>query len=120
MTEITLQLPEILSNQLALLARQEGVSLDDYVLYGLGLQVTNGYILRRLPSEEVARQAEEFAALLARWGKAASDKTIDQILAEREIGEPDPDLTPELVATVRTRIAEARQRQQATKIKETI
>lgn len=113
MSEITLQLPETLHNQFDLLARQEGVSLNQYVLYALTRQVTDGYVIQRLTPDEVAKQAMDFAARRARWGAATSDKTVDQILAEREIAEPEPDLTPDLVAKLRARIAAAQQQKQA-------
>lgn len=120
MSEILMRLPQTLHNQLELLAGEEGVSLDQYILYSLTNQVANAYTIQRLPAEEVEKQVKDFAALRARWRKATSHKSVDQILAEREIGEPEPDLTPELVAKVRARIAETRQMQQTTRIKETI
>ena len=65
-------------------------------------------LIRRVPLEEVQKQAEEFAALRQRWGAIASNKEMDQILAEREIAEPEPGLTPELVAKLQARFDEAR------------
>ena len=70
--------------------------------------MTSGYVIKRVPLEEIQKQEEEFSALRARWGSLASDKELDQILAEREIAEPDPELIPELVAKVQARIAAAR------------
>lgn len=109
MAEITLQLPDTLYNQLNLLARREGVSLNHYILYALTRQIDTGYILHRLSPEEVTKQQEALAMLLERWGATASDKTIDEFLAEREIAEPEPDLTPDLVAKLRARMAAAQQ-----------
>lgn len=108
MSEITIKLPDTLQYELDFWAQQEGVSLNQYIVYALTRQVTSGYVVQRMSPEEVQKQEEEFIALRARWGALASDKEVDQILAEREIAEPEPELTPELVAKVQARIAAAR------------
>jgi response regulator of citrate/malate metabolism len=113
MSELTIQMPETLRSQLDHLASEEGIPLNQYVLYALTRQVTSGYIVRRVPLEEVQKQSEEFAAIRQRWKDMASDKDVDQILAEREIAEPEPGLTPELVAKIQTMITAARSQRSA-------
>lgn len=49
---------------------------------------------------------------LERLGEAASDVALDEFLAAREIAEPEPGLTPELIAKVQQKIAAARSRRQ--------
>jgi len=119
MSEIMVQLPDTLYHELDFCARQEGVSLNQYILYTLTHQMASGYVMKRVPLEEVQKQEEELIALRTRWRTLASDKKVDQILAEREIAEPDPELTPELVAKVQARIAAARE-QKAMRVKESV
>lgn len=113
MGQIVLQLPETLQKELENKANREGVELSQYILYTLTQQVNTGYIVRVLPPEDVTEQRRQFDALLESWGEAATDEEIDIALASREIAKPEPDLTPDLMAKVRARIAEARQQNQA-------
>ena len=112
MGQVILQLPETLQKELESKANREGVELSQYILYTLTQQVNTEYIVRVLPLKDVAEQRREFDALLDSWGKAATDEEIDAALAAREIAEPEPDLTPDLVAKLRARIAAAQQQQQ--------
>lgn len=113
MSAITLQLPETLRNQLDLLAKQEGVSIHQFILYSLTRQVSTSYITKRIPIAEVWKQQKEFAALRTRWREVASDKGLEQLLAEREISESELELTPEIVAKFQAQVAAARNRESA-------
>ena len=108
MAELLVKLPETLYNQLGMLAQKEGVSLTQYILYSLAHQVETSYRVERISREEVQRQAEEIVALRARWQEITSEKDLDQLLAAREIAEPELELTPELVGKIKARIAAAR------------
>lgn len=110
MSEILLKLPETLYNQLTLIAKEEGISLGQYILYSLTHQVSSGYRLVRVPPAEVAKQEQEYRELRARWKSIAADEDIDKLLAEREMAEPEPELTPEIVAKVQAKIDAARKR----------
>ncbi|MEZ4860848.1 MAG: PIN domain-containing protein [Caldilineaceae bacterium] len=113
MSEIVLQIPETLYNQLYLLAREEGVSLSQYVLYLLAHQASSGYRIVRVAPAEIEKQRQAYQELRERWGAAATDDEIDQLLAEREIAEPEPELTSELVAKVQALIDAARKAEPA-------
>ena len=113
MGQVVLQLPETLQKELEHKANREGVELSQYILYTLTQQVNTGYLVRVLPPEEVTDQRQQFDALLESWGEAATDEEIDAALAAREIAEPEPDLTPDLVTKLRARMAAAQQPNQA-------
>ena len=114
MGEVVLQLPETLQRSLEDSARREGVALPQYILYSLARQSDTTYTVRVLPPTDVATQRAQFSATLERLGEAVSDIALDEFLAAREIAEPEPDLTPELIAKVQQKIAAARSRRQTT------
>jgi hypothetical protein len=107
MSQISVQVPETLHHQLEAMARNEGVSLDQYVLYVLARQASFSYRVEAVSPEEQERQRESFAALRQQLGRASADE-IERALAEREPVEPEPELTPEIIARVRERIEEQR------------
>jgi len=102
MGRLTLRLPETLHQQLINLAKAEGVSLNQYIVYALTKQVTPAYAVQA-GSEESSLQQKAFAALLKELGQA-SPTEIDLVLAERERVEPEPDLSPEVIERVQQRI----------------
>ncbi|RMI26809.1 MAG: toxin-antitoxin system HicB family antitoxin [Calditrichaeota bacterium] len=104
MGQLKLKLPDSLHHQLQALAKSEGVSLSQYILYILTRQVTLHYQVHAVPIEEVERQQIAFAKLLDDLGRAG-DEEIEQVLREREMGQPEPELTPEVVERLRKRIA---------------
>jgi hypothetical protein len=104
MTEILVKLPETLHVQLDLLAQQEGVSINQYILYSLTRQVASGYALKRTSANQVQQQQDDIEALRAQWRALAADKDVTQLLAERDAVEPEPELTPDLVAKLREKI----------------
>jgi hypothetical protein len=105
MSRLTLRLPETLHRQLEEQARQEGVSLNQYLVYALTRHVAMAYMVTPIPEEAVEQQREAFAALLENLGRAPSAETR-QALAEREQVGPEPELNPEMVARLRQRIAD--------------
>lgn len=108
MGQITLQLPETLQKELESIAKAEGVALAQYIIYSLTRQVNSGYFVRPVPPEAIAQQRQQFNELLETWGEAASGQEIDGFLNAREIAEPEPELTPELIAKVQALIDAAR------------
>ena len=106
MNSITLELPETLQTQLELLARREGVSLPQYLVYALTRQVGADFRLERIPPEIQQAERERFAALLQRL-RTGTEAEIDAALAEREAVAPEPELTPEIIARLQERIAQA-------------
>ncbi len=104
MSTLTLQLPETLHHQLEMLARNESVSLDQYIVYALTRQVASAYVVHRLSADAISEQKASYAALRQSLGHAAPDE-IEQALAEREGVTPEPDLTPEAIVNLQNRIA---------------
>ena len=103
MSRMTVRLPDTLHERLETLAREEGVSLNQYIVYALTQQSSFAYAITEVPARVIAEQR---AAYLARQGNSsASDAEVDRVLAEREAGEAEPELTPELRSRVREKIA---------------
>ena len=103
MSRLTLRLPETLHRQLEAQARREGVSLNQYIVYALSRQLTQNYMVHTVPEEAVAQQQAQFTALLQHLGQA-SPVVISAVLADRDHVEPEPELTPDVVAQLRTRL----------------
>ncbi len=112
MGQVMLQLPETLQKELEVRAKDEGVALAEYIVYTLTRQILSGYLVQFTSPEAIEQQHRAFEAILERWGQAASDVDVDAFLAAREIAEPEPELTPELIAKVQARIAAAREQKE--------
>lgn len=99
MARLTVRLPETLHQQLIELAEDEGVSLNQYIVYSLTRQAKPAYVVtpaRLSPSE----QQREYQALV-RSLRSGSDAEVDEIFAEREPAAPEEGLTPEIVKKLR-------------------
>ena len=103
MSRLTVRLPETLHRQLTNLADQEGVSLNQYIVYALTRQTTLAYTVQAVPAEAIAQQQASFAALLESLGQASSTE-IEKVLAEREVVEPEAGLTPEIMERLQARL----------------
>jgi len=106
MGRLTLRLPESLHRQLESQARQEKVSLNQYLVYALTRHVAMAYMVTPMPEGAVQQQREAFAALLETLGQASVAETR-RVLAEREQVAPESELNPEAVARLRRRSADA-------------
>ena len=107
MSRLTLRLPETLHHQLEVLAQQEKVSLNQYLVYALTRQVTSAYEVAAVSPEKVRQQREQLDALL-RNARSASPDEIARAMADREQIPPEPDLDPELASRLRYRINQAK------------
>lgn len=96
MSRLTLRLPETLHQQLINLAENEGVSLNQYIVYALTRQVASNYTMIVLSEVDRAQQHQEFGELLAQLGQASTTQ-IEATLSKREQIEPKSELTPEIV-----------------------
>jgi len=105
MAQLMLELPDTLHRQLAGLAKREGVQLTQYILYILTRQIGSGYTVQVISEESVAQQEADYLALRQQWGKA-SPARVEEILAKREVVEPEPELKPEVIEKLRQRIEE--------------
>jgi uncharacterized protein YbcC (UPF0753/DUF2309 family) len=103
MSRLTLRLPETLHQQLSHLADQEGVSLNQYIVYALTRQATSSDQVQLKSESEVSQQHEAFQQLKHRLGKS-SRVAVEAVLAKRERVEPDSDLHPEVVTRLQKRL----------------
>ncbi|NES96769.1 MAG: toxin-antitoxin system HicB family antitoxin [Desertifilum sp. SIO1I2] len=106
MSRLTLRLPETLHQQLINLAESEGVSLNQYIVYALTRQVAFAYIVQATPTEEVNQQQQAFVALLKDLGQAPSTE-VKSVLNQREVVQPEEELTPDVVARFQQRLRDA-------------
>ncbi len=126
MGRFTLHIPKTLHNELELLAKEEGISLNQYIIYTLAQKVTTEKLglgsqeftpeqakflanVQLTPPEQLTEQRAAFEALLSRLGPEASDEKVEQYLATREPVDPEPELNQEAVIRLKERIAQARQ-----------
>ncbi len=65
----------------------------------------SAYTVRVVPEEEIAQQHVAFAALLQNL-RRSSPEEVAKVLAKREVVEPEPGLSPELIARVQKLIIE--------------
>lgn len=103
MSQLILELPETLRHQLDVLAKNEGVSLSQYITFALTRQATLAYTVQPIPDNEISQQRMAFSALLQSLGQA-SFAEIEQIMQEREMVSPEAGLTPEVIKRLRERI----------------
>jgi hypothetical protein len=104
MSRLTLRLPETLHRQLEAQATREGVSLNQFIVYALTRQLTQGYPVEKLPEATVAQQQAQFDSLLRGLGQASSE-ALSTVLAAREQVKPEPELTADVMARLRARLA---------------
>ncbi len=105
MAQLILELPDTLHHQLEGLAQREGVQLTQYILYILTRQVGSVYTVQVMSEAPVAQQEADYLALRQQWGKA-SPAQVEEVLAKREVVEPEPALKPEVIEKLGQRIEE--------------
>ncbi len=108
MARLSLRLPETLHHRLTLQARQEGISLNQFLVFLLAERSRPAYSV--VPADKtVEEQKAAFARLRERLG-SASDEEVWEILDEREPAPPEADVgwTPELRQALEERIEAAR------------
>ncbi len=128
MGRFTLRLPKTLHKELDVLAKGEGVSLNQYIVYALTQKATSEKLvlgggsrnknltpeqtklltnINLIPQDQVSEQYEAFEALLSRLGKEASNEEVERYLSEREPVEPEAELKPEATARFKERISQS-------------
>ena len=107
MRKLTLRLPETLHQQLVNLAEGEGISLNQYIVYALTRQVSSAYTVETISKEDVVKQQENFDNLLTQL-ETADTKEIGKVLAQREVVNPEPELTPDIIDRLKTKIKKDR------------
>lgn len=108
MSRLTLRLPQTLHQQLIHLAEAEGVSLNQYIVYALTRIAASTYFIGAVPEEEINLSKQSFQALLQQLGQASTTQ-ISSVLAQREMVEPEPELSPEIIARLQQRIRNSTQ-----------
>ena len=104
MSRLTLRLPESLHQQLSYQASQEGVSLNQYIVYALTRQVSQHYVVETVSARTVEQQSMSFQKLLNDLGQATPEE-VKLALDTREVVEPENELTPDIISKVRQKIA---------------
>jgi len=104
MTRLTVRLPESLHRQLDTLARREGVSLNQFIVYTLTRQSVPVYTVRAQSDAEIEAQRAQLAALRERMVKATPE-SIQRALDSRQEVDPEPDLDPGAAKRLRGLIA---------------
>jgi hypothetical protein len=107
MSRLTVRLPDTLHRQLCDMAENEGISLNQYIVYALTRQITLAYMVHAEPPSRVAEQQALYTALLQSLGQA-SFKEIESALAGREKVSPERELTPEVVKRVGKKLKKRR------------
>jgi len=95
MSRLTLRLPETLHHKLANLAKSEGVSLNQYIVYALSCQIHNSYTVDVLSEKEIEQQQPAFNQLIKDLG-TLEDEEIKAILSQREKVDIDEELSLEI------------------------
>ncbi|MCA9968878.1 MAG: toxin-antitoxin system HicB family antitoxin [Anaerolineales bacterium] len=104
MGRLTLRLPDTLHQELEARAQQEGVSLNQYLVYALARHVTAKYTVVLASDEGVRQQQQRYAALLDDLGEAP-DAAAAAVLAARD-AEPHADAdAAQLIRLLREKIA---------------
>ena len=109
MSRLTLRLPETLHKKLTNLAEEEGISLNQYIVYALTRQVDSAYTVQVISEADRQQQHQNFDNLIAQLGKA-DEKEIGKILSQREVVPTEPELTTEIVNRLKTRIQNQKQK----------
>lgn len=103
MSRLTVRLPDSLHQHLEALARQEEVSLNQYIVYALTRQATLAYTVQAVPEEAIREQRAHYNALLQSLGEASFEE-IEAALNERAEVEPEAELSPDVVERLRQKM----------------
>lgn len=103
MSRLTLRLPESLHQQLSHQASQEGVSLNQYIVYALTRQITQQYLVKPVLPEDIEKQQASFLSLLSNLA-IATPEDIQLVLEEREIVASEDELTPDILGQFQQKI----------------
>ena len=109
MGRLTLRLPGTLHRQLKILAENEGVSLNQYVVYVLTRQSTLAYTVQPVSEQVVKEQRAVYTALLQNLGTASFEE-IEAVMLEREEVQSEAGLSSEVVARLQERLVGESQR----------
>lgn len=103
MSRLTLRLPETLHYQLTNLAEKEGISLNQYIVYALTRQVASKFTIQVISEADRKQQRENFNNLISQL-KTADIEEVEEVLSQREIVQPEPELTPDIINQLQAKI----------------
>ena len=103
MSRLTVRLPDTLHAQLGNMAKGEGVSLNQYIVYALTRQVTQAYIVHSASASEVAEQRAAYEAMLGSLGQATLDE-VKIAMEEREKASPERGLNSRVIRNLRKQV----------------
>ena len=103
MSRLTLRLPKTLHQKLANIAEKEGISLNQYMVYALTQQVAFSYTVQTLSETDRQQQQQNFNSLVSQL-EEATIKDIEQALSKREVVQPEPELSSDVVNRLKTKI----------------
>ena len=101
MSRLTLRLPDTLHRRLSKQAKQEGISLNQYIVYALTREATPAPVVQ--PVADTDSQRTAFTALLKKLGRASFDE-IRAVLDDRESVAPENGLSPDVVARLKQQL----------------
>ncbi len=107
MSRLTLRLPESLHRQLEAQARNENVSLNQYLVYALTRYTSVSPLLAPRSEQDVRQQRADYEHLRQSLRRGTPSE-VRAALDEADRVPPEPDLDPELVRRLRYRINEVR------------
>ncbi|WP_034935295.1 toxin-antitoxin system HicB family antitoxin [Gloeocapsa sp. PCC 73106] len=106
MSQLTVRLPDSLHQQLLALAKKEGVSLNQCIVYILTRQVGSNYAFQAGLDpyvQDVQEQSQAFDQLVTNLGVATPDQ-IAEVLSGREIVEPESVLTADILKKMQEKL----------------
>lgn len=109
MSQLTLKLLQALNKQLIYLAENEENSLHQYIVYVLTHQIALNcnYRVRKTIAEELKQQEEDFQTFLSGLGQVSLQEA-KAILDSRELVDPEPELSPDIIARFQKRIGSSK------------
>lgn len=109
MRRFTLRLPETLFHRLELLAENEGISLNQFLVYSLTQTAATAFQIVPLQREDVEKQEVRYQTVLERLANIDAGE-FDRILAEGEPVAEYEAVDPDLVERVEAKLAAARKK----------
>jgi len=107
MANIQVNIPDTLRYQLEYISQNEGISVEQYIVYALTRQIMLTPLIHKVPEQDVAYQHHDFTERIRRLGKVSYDE-LEKILEERESAIPEPVLKPEVISRLKQRISNAK------------
>jgi uncharacterized protein (DUF1778 family) len=101
MSRVTLRLPETLHEQLRFAAEQEGISINQYIVYALAKQTAPKYHIHQHSQGDITKQQHSFESYLSSAPKATA-KEVKDFLNQRP--KSHETLDPAVVATLQKKI----------------